>query len=68
VQVDAAPQDGIVELSIRDDGIGRANPDRGSGLIGLTDRVGALGATITIASPPGGGTALLVTFPMSDGS
>ena len=41
----------ILGLSIRDDGCGGADPTRGSGLIGLTDRVDALGGTIEVASP-----------------
>jgi len=40
-------------LSIRDDGIGGADAAKGSGLIGLTDRVEALGGTLTVISPPG---------------
>jgi signal transduction histidine kinase len=57
--------DGIaVRVSIRDDGIGGADPNRGSGLVGLRDRIEALGGTINVASPPGGGTALLVRIPL----
>jgi signal transduction histidine kinase len=51
-------------LSIRDDGIGGADAGKGSGLIGLTDRVEALGGTMAISSPPGGGTSLLVKIPL----
>jgi signal transduction histidine kinase len=54
---------GVLELSIRDDGSGGADPTRGSGLIGLTDRVEALGGTIDVTSPAGQGTTLHVTFP-----
>jgi signal transduction histidine kinase/PAS domain-containing protein len=61
VSVDA--RDGVVRLSIRDDGRGGADPSRGSGLIGLADRVDALGGTIEVASPSGEGTTLLVTLP-----
>ena len=56
-------QDGGLHLSVRDDGVGGAAPGRGSGLIGLTDRVEALGGTISIASPSGQGTTLLVDLP-----
>jgi signal transduction histidine kinase len=62
VAVDA--HDGGLELSIHDDGHGGADPTRGSGLIGLTDRVDALGGTIEVTSPAGDGTALLVTLPI----
>jgi signal transduction histidine kinase len=60
-------RDGVLELSIRDDGSGGADPARGSGLIGLTDRVDALGGTIEVASPVGQGTTLLITLPIEDG-
>jgi signal transduction histidine kinase len=49
--------DGVLILSISDDGIGGADPSRGSGIIGLRDRVEALGGTISVLSPPGHGTA-----------
>jgi PAS domain S-box-containing protein len=64
VVVDA--QDAVLKLSIRDDGCGGADPARGSGLTGLTDRVDALGGTINVASPLGQGTTLLVTLPIED--
>jgi signal transduction histidine kinase len=54
---------GVLELSIRDDGSGGADPARGSGLIGLTDRVEAVGGTIDVTSPAGQGTTLHVTLP-----
>lgn len=53
-------------LLIRDDGIGGADPHRGSGLIGLVDRIQALGGTIQIESPPGGGTSIGVQLPIFD--
>src|SRR5258706_10698069 len=55
--------DGALTLSVRDDGIGGADPSRGSGLIGLKDRVEALGGTISVLSPPGHGTTLHVRLP-----
>ncbi len=60
-------RDGVLELSIRDDGSGGADPTRGSGLIGLADRVDALGGTIEVASPVGQGTTLLITLPIEAG-
>jgi signal transduction histidine kinase len=57
--------DGRLELTVRDDGIGGAEPANGSGLTGLTDRVEALGGTITVHSPPGEGTTLQVWLPLS---
>jgi signal transduction histidine kinase len=65
--VDARVQDGALHISVRDDGIGGADPRRGSGLIGLTDRVEALGGLSTVSSPTGEGTALLVDLPITGG-
>jgi PAS domain S-box-containing protein len=64
VHVAVEARDGVLALSIRDDGCGGADPTRGSGLIGLTDRVHALGGTIEVASPAGQGTTLLITLPL----
>jgi signal transduction histidine kinase len=52
-----------VRLAIRDDGIGGADPARGSGLVGLSDRIEALGGTLDVTSPAGGGTSLLIEIP-----
>ncbi|HEX3191214.1 MAG TPA: nitrate- and nitrite sensing domain-containing protein, partial [Streptosporangiaceae bacterium] len=49
VEVQVEVRDGALAVSIRDDGIGGADPSRGSGLIGLTDRVEASGGTISIS-------------------
>jgi len=57
--------DGRLRLTVRDDGIGGADPANGSGLTGLTDRVEALGGTITVHSPPDEGTTLQVWLPLS---
>ena len=54
-----------LSLSIRDDGIGGADPSHGSGIIGLKDRVDALGGMISLLSPPGRGTTLNVQLPAS---
>jgi len=64
VQIDLHADDATVELSIRDDGVGGADPTRGSGLVGLRDRIEALGGTIDVASPTGRGTSLLVRIPL----
>jgi signal transduction histidine kinase len=56
-------RDGGLTLSVRDDGIGGADPRRGSGIIGLKDRVEALGGTISVLSPPSRGTALHAHLP-----
>jgi PAS domain S-box-containing protein len=62
VAVDA--DDSLVRLAIRDDGAGGADPAGGSGLLGLTDRVEALGGSIEVVSPAGRGTSLLVRIPL----
>jgi signal transduction histidine kinase len=63
--IDVRARAGRLRLSVGDDGVGGADPARGSGLIGLTDRVRALGGTITIHSPPGEGTTLLIDLPVT---
>jgi signal transduction histidine kinase len=54
----------IVQFAIRDDGIGGADPGRGSGLVGLSDRIEALGGTLEVTSPVGSGTTLLIEMPL----
>jgi signal transduction histidine kinase len=56
--------DGGLQLTVSDDGRGGADPSLGSGLIGLRDRVEALGGTIAVHSPPGAGTELTVELPL----
>ena len=51
-------------LSIADDGVGGADLSKGSGLIGLIDRVEALGGQLRISSVVGSGTSLLATIPV----
>jgi signal transduction histidine kinase len=66
VQIDVDTDDWMVHLTISDDGKGGADPGRGSGLIGLTDRVEALGGRIEILSPAGRGTSLLARIPLEE--
>jgi signal transduction histidine kinase len=56
--------DKTLHLSVRDDGVGGADPAGGSGLIGLRDRVEAIGGTVVIQSPAGAGTTVLVSLPL----
>ncbi|MDX6236865.1 MAG: hypothetical protein QOG10_1680, partial [Kribbellaceae bacterium] len=63
-QVAIEERDGILNVSIRDDGVGGADPAGGSGLIGLRDRVQALGGAIKVNSRAGEGTAILVELPL----
>ncbi len=65
VDVTVDVQAAAVHLLIRDDGVGGADSGRGSGLVGLRDRVEALGGSIEISSPPGDGTSLLATIPFN---
>jgi signal transduction histidine kinase len=62
--VDLALHDSTLEVSIRDDGVGGADPTLGSGIVGLTDRVEALGGTIAVDSPPGAGTSIALRLPV----
>jgi signal transduction histidine kinase len=55
--------DGMLRVSVRDDGVGGADPIRGSGLTGLRDRVEALGGRLQITSVPGEGTLLVAEIP-----
>jgi GAF domain-containing protein len=63
VELTAAHDNGVLTLEVRDDGVGGVEASRGSGILGLTDRVEALGGTISIASPPRDGTTLQVRLP-----
>jgi signal transduction histidine kinase len=66
VHVDLIVKGATIRLSIRDDGKGGADPDRGSGLLNIRDRVEALGGVLEIISPIGGGTSLLIEIPIAD--
>jgi signal transduction histidine kinase len=64
IQVSLAPRDGSLLLSIRDDGVGGADYARGSGLVGLTDRVEALGGWMHVQSRPLEGTLITASLPL----
>ena len=64
-EVRASIEDGRLHVEVRDDGIGGADPD-GHGLLGMTDRVTALGGRLIVESPAGGGTLVAATLPLSD--
>jgi signal transduction histidine kinase len=55
----------VLEIVIEDDGIGGADPQRGTGLVGMSDRVAARDGTMTVTSPRGGGTRLRITLPVA---
>jgi len=63
VHVSIAPEHGRLIVVIADDGIGGADPSRSSGLRGLADRVEALGGSLAVDSPPGGGTRVTANLP-----
>jgi signal transduction histidine kinase len=57
-------QNGHALVEVRDDGVGGADPTRGSGLHGLADRVSALDGSLSLDSPPGAGTILRAEIPV----
>jgi signal transduction histidine kinase len=63
--VRAHATDESVNVSISDDGIGGADSSKGSGLIGLKDRIEVLGGRMHVVSPPGGGTSIDIIIPQS---
>jgi signal transduction histidine kinase len=63
IEIALAARSGRLLLSIRDDGVGGADPARGSGLAGLADRVEALGGSIQLRSAAGAGTHITVELP-----
>jgi signal transduction histidine kinase len=65
VGVEVDVDDDMLRVRVRDDGVGGAELGRGSGLIGLKDRVEALGGRVTLESPPGAGTTLSAELPIS---
>jgi signal transduction histidine kinase len=67
VRVAVTQREGVLELAVRDDGVGGAAPRPGSGLVGLRDRVEAIGGAIEVSSPPNAGTTVLVRLPAHGG-
>jgi len=65
LDIEADTDDGILRLVVRDDGRGGADLAGGSGLVGLKDRVEALGGRLVLNSPAGGGTVLQVGLPFT---
>ena len=64
VTMELDAEDGLLRLDIRDDGVGGADPSRGSGLVGLADRIKALGGQFKLTSPVGKGTAMFIAVPV----
>jgi signal transduction histidine kinase len=63
VRVTVTHSAGCLTVEVVDDGAGGADPRHGSGLLGLTDRVGALAGRLEMVSEPGHGTHLTATIP-----
>jgi PAS domain S-box-containing protein len=66
-EVNARVEGSVLRVEVRDDGVGGADPRKGSGFTGLRDRVEALGGTMDVASPAGSGTSLIVEIPIEGG-
>jgi signal transduction histidine kinase len=63
-RVEVRRQDGDLQVVVADDGVGGVDPKAGSGLRGLDDRVAAVGGTLEIDSPLGGGTQVRARIPL----
>ena len=66
VAVLVSPRPGGLSVQVADDGVGGAAIGAGTGLRGLADRVEALGGTLSLESPLGGGTRVAVELPLAD--
>ena len=64
VHVFVTEADGLLAIEIVDDGIGGADPSRGSGLRGLSDRIAALDGQLKVDGAPAGGTRISATIPL----
>ena len=64
--VSVGRENGCARIEVTDDGVGGADPVRGSGLRGLADRVESLAGTLAVESPPGGGTRVSAEIPLAD--
>jgi PAS domain S-box-containing protein len=65
VAVSIRREDGVLRCEVADDGRGGADEASGTGIIGLRDRAGAAGGTLSVISPPGGGTVVTATLPLA---
>jgi signal transduction histidine kinase len=64
VAIELDAQEAMLQLEVRDDGVGGADPSMGSGLVGLADRIQALGGRFEVISPVGKGTTILIMVPV----
>ena len=65
VDVTVTAGEGVLRVAVRDDGRGGADPTAGSGLVGLNDRVEALGGRLWVNSPPSAGTTVQAMLPLT---
>jgi signal transduction histidine kinase len=63
--VSVKADNGTVTVTVRDDGVGGADPAQGSGLRGLADRVEALEGRLVVTSPRGRGTTIRAEIPIA---
>ena len=66
VQVTLDVQGSMLRIAVHDNGLGGADPTRGSGLLGLKDRAEAIGGTIVLESRHEAGTSLVAELPLDD--
>jgi signal transduction histidine kinase len=64
VRVRVGRENGCAWVEVADDGVGGADPEAGSGLNGLADRVASLNGKLAIDSPPGAGTRIRAEIPL----
>jgi signal transduction histidine kinase len=65
VSVDVEVEGAVLRVAVRDDGAGGAVVGGGTGLLGIKDRVEALGGGVQLDSPPGAGTQLTAELPIT---
>lgn len=65
VRVTVARENGRLDLEVADDGVGGADPAKGTGLLGLADRVEVLGGALHVDSPAGAGTRIRAHLPLA---
>jgi signal transduction histidine kinase len=58
-----APTDGLLRIEVVDDGVGGADPARGTGLAGVERRLAAFDGILAVSSPPGGPTIVVMEVP-----
>jgi signal transduction histidine kinase len=62
IDIDVRHQEGVLRIAVADDGVGGADPDAGTGLLGLRDRVAVFDGEMTVTSAPGQGTVVSATL------